>query len=633
MTTIHPRPQLTRERWIDLCGEWQFAYDDDDRGLRKQWQRRDDVFNRTIIVPFPPESPASGIGDQAPHTVVWYRRSFIVDPADRAGRLLLHFGAVDYRAQVWVNGQLVAAHEGGHTPFSADITTALLDDSEPQTLVVRAEDLADDLAQPRGKQDWQVEPHAIWYPRTTGIWQPVWLEPVGEVAIAAVRWTPLAAQGQVELEVTLARPARQQVRLDLQLRRGEKSIVSDSYAIEGSVLRRTVDVGSKRVAMERDLLLWSPEHPSLIDAQLTLLIDGQAVDQVGSYVGLRSVGVSPTHFLLNGQPYFLRLVLEQGYWPESHLAAPNDDALRHEVELIKALGFNGVRVHQKIEDPRFLYWCDRLGLLVWGEMANAYEFSAVACERLMREWADAVRRDYSHPSVVTWVPLNESWGVPDLQRDPAQQAFVQGMYQLTRALDPTRPVIGNDGWEYLAGDMLGIHDYALDSTTLRERYGAALQQSLAQVQPFFRPLRLPGATDEPRPVLLSEFGGLSFTPRPGERWHGYGTVGTSNELLSRYRELVEAVLASPYLAGFCYTQLTDVAQEANGLLDANRRPKIDAAAVAAINQQAPQAIPGEVLSVIHQKVAQAEMTSATDLRAELPEHAERRSPNGVPTTS
>jgi hypothetical protein len=631
MTPVHPRPQLTRERWVDLCGEWQFAYDDDDRGLREAWQRRDEVFDRTIIVPFPPESPASGIGDPSPHAIMWYRRTFVVDAADRAGRLLLHFGAVDYRAQVWVNGQLVATHEGGHTPFSADITAALLDGETPQTLVVRAEDLTDDLAQPRGKQDWQAEPHAIWYPRTSGIWQPVWLEPVAEVAIAALRWTPLAPQGQVELEVSLSRPSEHPLRLELQLCRGEKAIVADSYMIEGRSLRRTVDVGSKRVAMERDQLLWSPEHPNLIEAQLTLYADGQVVDQVGSYVGLRSVGVSPTHFLLNGQPYFLRLVLDQGYWPESHLAAPSDDALRQEVELIKALGFNGVRVHQKIENPRFLYWCDRLGLLVWGEMANAYEFSAVACERLMREWADAVRRDYSHPCIVTWVPLNESWGVPDLQRDPAQQAFVQGMYHLTKALDPTRPAIANDGWEYLAGDMLGIHDYALEGNILRKRYGATLSESLVQVQPFFRPLRLPEAVEHPCPVLLSEFGGLSFIPRPGEHWHGYGTVETSTELLNRYRELVEAVLASPGLAGFCYTQLTDVAQEANGLLDANRRPKLNVEAVAAINQQAAQAIPGEVLSVIHQSAVQGATVGTAKLRAEMPEHAERRPSNGVPT--
>jgi beta-galactosidase/beta-glucuronidase len=617
MDQLHPRPQLTRSRWIDLSGTWQFAYDDDDRGLSEAWQLRDDRFNRTILVPFPPEAPASGIGDPARHPVVWYRRTFTLPEEDRAGRLLLHFGAVDYRARVWVNGQLVATHEGGHTPFSADISAALLPGDQPQALVVRAEDQMEDLAQPRGKQDWQPHPHAIWYPRTTGIWQPVWLEPVPEIAITSVRWTPIVERGAFELELTLSRASDAPLRLAVQLSLSGEQVVNDSYEVRGAALRRTIDVAGELVTMERGHVLWSPEHPNLFAARLTLLADDNILDTVGSYAGLRSAAVAPAHFLLNGQPYYLRMVLDQGYWPESHLAAPSPDALRREVELIKALGFNGVRVHQKIEDPRFLYWCDRLGLLVWGEMPSAYRYTATAAERLMREWTEVLRRDYSHPCIVTWVPLNESWGVPDLQRDEAQQQFVRGLYHLTRALDPGRPVIANDGWEYLAGDMVGIHDYALDGGTLTARYGAALPQTLAQVQPYFRPLALPEATASGRPALLSEFGGLSYTPRPGEPWHGYGTVDSAAAFLDRYRELVSAVLASPLLAGFCYTQLTDVAQETNGLLDAQRRPKLDVAAIAAINLQPAQAIPGEALSSIHQQ-AVVLAAGLAERRAELP---------------
>jgi hypothetical protein len=287
---------------------------------------------------------------------------------------------------------------------------------------------------------------------------------------------------------------------------------------------------------------------------------------------VRSVGFSGGRFLLNGRPYYLRLALEQGYWPESHLAAPSGEALRREVELAKALGFNGVRIHQKVEDPRFLYWCDRLGLLVWGEMANAFVFSPEAVQRLVREWMEVLERDYSHPCIVTWVPLNESWGVPALERDPAQQHYVQALYHLTHTLDRTRPVIGNDGWEHIASDVWGVHDYALDGATLRERYGTheALERTLSQVQPHFRTLVLPETHRAGEPLMLTECGGISYAPRPGEPWFGYGTVESKDAFLAKYEDIIGAILDCPTIAGFCYTQLTDTEQETNGLLGADR---------------------------------------------------------------
>jgi hypothetical protein len=289
--------------------------------------------------------------------------------------------------------------------------------------------------------------------------------------------------------------------------------------------------------------------------------------------------------------------LEQGYWPETHLAAPGAEALRHEVELVKALGFNGVRIHQKVEDPRFLYWCDRLGLLIWGEMANAYVFSPTAVERLTREWLEVLDRDYSHPCIVTWVPLNESWGVPDVARDPAQRHYVQALYYLTKALDPTRPVIDNDGWEHAVSDIYSIHDYAFDGATLRERYGSleAVRRTLREVQPGYRSVVLPGYQHTHEPVMLTEFGGMSYRPQPRTSWFGYGTVTNPGAFLSKYRELLDAILQSPAIAGFCYTQLTDTEQETNGLLTANREPKFDMAAVRAITERVSAAVPGDVI--------------------------------------
>ena len=414
----HPRQQFARANWIDLCGPWQFAYDDQAVGLDEGWVEKAEVFDRTITVPFPPESRASGIGDTAPHSVVWYRRTFRWAGETPDERLMLHFGAVDYRAQVWVNGGLAAQHEGGQTPFRADVTRFLLPGDVDQVLVVRAEDTTSDLSQPRGKQFWEPEPRAIWYDRTTGIWQPVWLEPVKSIHMVDIRWTPDLDRGLLGLQVLLNEMPPRPMRLRVQLSLRGVRLADDSYTCETLEVRREIALEQARLTMSREDLLWSPRFPNLLDAVLTLYDDDGTVDEVMSYAGLRSAGYSNGRFLLNGSPYYLRMVLEQGLWPDTLLAAPSNDALRFEVEMTKALGFNGVRIHQKVEDPRYLYWCDKLGLLVWGEMANAYVFSRTAVERLTREWMDVVRRDFSHPCIVMWVPLNESWGVPSLERDP-----------------------------------------------------------------------------------------------------------------------------------------------------------------------------------------------------------------------
>jgi beta-galactosidase/beta-glucuronidase len=586
---------------MSLDGDWDFAYDDGDRGLDEGWQDHAQVYGRTIRVPFPPESAASGIGDTGFHPFVWYRRTFRLPEAYAGRRLLLHCGAIDYRARVWVNGQLVAMHEGGQTPFSADITAALRADQD-QVVVIRAEDVPADLAQPRGKQDWQEHPHDIWYQRTTGIWQPVWLEPVAPVHIHQLRWTPDLDRGTLGMIIKLQNRGGFTVRIRLQLSLHGVSIVDDAYQVQGTELQRQIAI-DRAGMMQRDELLWSPEHPNLMDAKISLVVGDTTVDEVQSYVGLRSVGVQSGRFLLNGYPYYLRFVLEQGYWPQSHLAAPGDEALRRDVELVKALGFNGVRVHQKVEDPRFLHWCDRLGLLVWGEMANAYIFTPTAQERLAREWMEVLARDYSHPCVVGWAPINESWGVPNVARDPAQRHFVQALYHLTKSLDPTRPTIGNDGWEHLISDIYSVHDYSFDGATLRERYGSleAITRTLREVQPGYRSVALPGYQRTDEPIMLTEFGGISIRPKPGAPRYGYGTVEDREALLAKYRELVEALLDSPAVAGFCYTQLTDTEQETNGLLTADREPKLDPAAVRAITRRASVAIPGDVIAQMQRK--------------------------------
>ena len=602
-TPLHPRPQRARAAWVDLGGAWGFAYDDEGRGLDERWQERVEVFDRRIEAPFPPESPASGIGDTSYHPIVWYYRS-IERPALRAGqRAVLHCGAVDYRAHVWVNGRLVATHEGGHTPFSADITAALEDGAA--SVVIRADDPPLDRAMPRGKQDWRPRPHEGWYNRTTGIWQPVWLETVDATHIVDVRWTPDPDRGLLGMAVTLQWGDPEPVQLRARVRLRNDTLADITAIVRGAELRMDLPLDLSHYD-DDSAVLWTPEHPNLLDATLTVLRNGELIDEVTSYAGLRSVGVTSGRFLLNGHAYYLRMALEQGYWPASHLAAPSVEAMRREVELAKELGFNGIRIHQKVEDPRFLYWCDRLGLLVWGEMANAYVFSPSAVERLTREWLEVLARDYSHPCIVAWVPFNESWGVPNLATSPAQRSYVRALYALTKTLDPTRPVIGNDGWEHLIGDLFGIHDYTFEGGDLRERYSsvATIERTLAEVQPGRRLVVLPDHHWAREPIIVSEFGGVGLRPREGEEWFGYGTVDNAEQLFDKYRELVEAVLSSPVVAGFCYTQLTDTLQEINGLLTADREPKVDPARVRAVTGGYTPAMPLDVVEGMRAAVGQ-----------------------------
>jgi len=596
---VHPRPQLSRAAWFDLCGTWAFRFDDENEGLRDRWFERADVFSAEINVPYPPESRLSGVHDTGFHPIAWYRREFSLDEIGQSDRLLLHFGAVDYKAAIWVNGRLAVEHEGGHTPFSADIAP-LLTDSGPQVIVVRAEDDPTDIQQPRGKQYWRPEPAYIWYYRTTGIWQPVWLEPLPRIAIAELRWTPDDDLAGVGLVVRLNRPAAAGWRVRIQLigDTPSRSLMDYLCTIEGSEHRCGLQFGINLARTRRRQLQWAPEHPNLIEATVELIDQNDAVvDSVDSYFGLRRIEVQGGRYILNGVPTFLRLVLAQNYWPDSLLAAPSADALRQEVELVKELGFNGLRIHQKVENPRFLYWCDRLGVFVWAEAANSYAYSDRSAEMLTSEWLEAVRRDYNHPCIITWVPLNESWGVPDLDRSEQQRDFVRALYYITKAVDPTRPVIANDGWQHAVGDIFGIHDYAPAAETLRERYSdrEAIARTFREVRPHHHQLTVEGREIADEPIVISEFGGLSINPSEDSEWFGYGQFDDPETLLARYGELVAALLESTALAGFCYTQLTDTEQETNGLLTEAREPKFAPERLRAINNRPSRAVPSEIL--------------------------------------
>lgn len=574
----HPRPQLVRAEWTDLSGPWGFAFDDDDRGQAEHWERDGAAggFGATIQVPFPFESPASGIGDTGFHPVVWYRRVLERDELPAGERLLLHFGAVDFRCAVWVDGRLAGRHEGGSTPFSFDITDLV--DGERVTVVVRAEDDPADVSQPRGKQDWRRQPHSIWYHRTTGIWQPVWLEGVPAAHVEQLHWVADVPAGEVTATLRFSRALPAGSVLDVIVTHDGERLAAAAVEVSGRRAEVPLRLPAQENGQAYEELLWSPSRPTLLDAEVRLRPAGataapQGEDRVASYFGLRSTAVAGGRFLLNDRPLYVRSVLNQGYWPESHSAAPSADALRAEAELILALGFNATRLHQKYEDPRFLYWADRLGLLVWGEAPAAYAFTPEAVQRTVAEWTAILDRDRSHPSIVTWVPLNESWGVQHLAADPRMVSYAAGLVELTRAVDPTRPVISNDGWEHVRSDILSIHDYDHDAERVRERY--ASREHVLGAEFTFPGRRLVVGPEQrtDAPLMLTEFGGISYTENGPEDAWGYSAVSTPAELIERLDALVGAVTASSALSGYCYTQLADTGQETNGLVFEDRRPK------------------------------------------------------------
>ncbi|HEY0868094.1 MAG TPA: glycoside hydrolase family 2 TIM barrel-domain containing protein [Fimbriimonas sp.] len=571
---------MERQSWTNLNGNWEFAFDDMEVGLKQGWCDGRELPLR-IVVPFAYQTELSGIHDTAIHEVVWYARSLEYQPEWRGSDVLLHFGAVDYSCQIWVNGQLVGGNKGGHVPFSIDIAPYLIDGDN--RLVLRVED-RQEKTQPRGKQAWNGKPEGIDYTCTTGIWQTVWLEAVPQVRIDSLRLKPLVDLEALKVRMVLHAPAGHWT-IEIDVLDGDEvvsSVREETYSAVAEVF--------PRVPQPR---LWSPEDPHLYDLHIRLIQNGELVDEVRSYVGMRSVELKNGEFLLNGQPVYMKMILDQGYWRGGLITAPTDEDLRRDVELTKAMGFNGSRKHQKVEDPRWLYWCDKLGLLVWGEMANARAWSPEAEELFLSEWQRVVQRDYNHPCIVTWVPLNESWGVPQLAKGSARQyAFVERAVHATRLLDSTRPVVDNDGWDHTdVTDIVTVHDYTPTGFEIKFRYAGTCKGGPLPKQSWWDGGKtfVDGSGYRGQPVMLTEVGGFLIRPAwmPREQWDvlydTYGSVSDGEDLLQKYRDVMGAIASLPFVSGFCYTQLTDVEQEINGLLTYDREPKVPLSEIAKIN--------------------------------------------------
>ncbi len=583
----YPRPDLVRPAWLCLNGIWDFAFDDAGSGRAEEWFSGDGrPFDRQIVVPFPFEASLSGIGDASIHTQVWYRRRFTV-PAEwrsEGQRVLLHFGAVDYRCQVWVQGILVGEHRGGYTPFSLDVTDVLAaGDEAEQTVVVWVEDTVN-REQPRGKQYWERQSQSIWYTRTTGIWQSVWLEPVPATHVTSLTVQRDPSSGLISVAVDVSRPfdgvvvvtVRDATRGDVEgTAQGSDHAggTGDSAIATSLDPRRSVPIPSGDHAGGRQgtRRQWSTVWRATVGC-VRIEVRGNH-GSVERRAPVSDVGAGSG--LLSTRGSIPRPATMTCGWIWS---GP------------RRLGFNGARKHQKVEDPRWLYWCDRLGFLVWGEMGNAHEYSAAAEEMFMHEWPAVVRRDRNHPCIVTWTPFNESWGIPGVLGDTAQQDYVRRVVALTHEIDPTRPVVDNDGWEHLEeSDLCTIYDYSREGAMLRAHHEGF--RAGDNTPGFPRAAYVEGQHYNGTPIMYTEYGGIALQP-PRRRLatggqHSRGGCGLglrgdrerARGAAGAFRRRDGGVAGAPDIQGLCYTQLTDVEQEINGLLTYDRRPKVSPAEI------------------------------------------------------
>ncbi len=530
----YPRPQLVREAWLNLNGLWDYA-------LTARIAEAPQEYRGQILVPFPVESELSGVGmTLSVNNQLWYRRTFDVPAAWAGQRVLLHFGAVDWETVVWVNGVEVGTHQGGYDSFTFDITDALKPEG-PQEILVAVWDPTDIGLQPRGKQ--VARPQGIWYTPTTGIWQTVWLEPVPATYIAGLKMTPDIDRGVLALQTTLS-GAAETLAIEAIARDGD-AIVAEAKGAADQTLELTIS----------NPRLWSPESPHLYDLEVRLLQDGQVVDRVGSYFGLRKIALGTddngvVRLYLNNAPLFHFGLLDQGFWPDGLYTAPTDEALRYDIEITRQLGFNTIRKHVKVEPERWYYWADKLGVLVWQDMPSGDAFVQpnngeitrlpVSAQQFEVELARLVETHYNHPSIVMWVLFNEGWGQYDTVR----------LTQWLENADPTRLVNSASGWnDFGVGDVYDIHSYP---------------------GPDMPPL------SADRAAVLGEFGGLGL-PVAGHLWQEYGAWGyrafedaaalqeAYSGLLTRLADLQERGLAAAI-----YTQTTDVEIEVNGIMTYDR---------------------------------------------------------------
>lgn len=574
----HPNPQWERKTWKNLNGPWEFEFDFGCSAVeRRLWEK--ERFDREILVPFCPESRLSGIGYTDFINGVAYRKNFELSQEELSGRVLLHFGAVDYEASVYINGTLVGSHKGGYTSFCFDITKHVA--PGPNTLFVAVKDDVRSGLQPKGKQAHLYASSGCDYTRTTGIWQTVWLEFVPERHIQSAKYYPDPANGKV----TVTGLVQGQGTLQLTALWEDKPVGEAALSVEDGFFTAQLDLSETH--------LWEPGKGGLYTLLLTF-----GEDRVKSYFGLRTAKFQGRKFLLNGKSLFQRFVLDQGFYPDGIYTAPTEEDLVKDIQLSFAAGFNGARLHEKVFEARFLYHCDRLGYLVWGEYPNwgLDHAHPLSTETYLNQWSEAVERDFNHPAIIGWCPFNETWGY---REEREKNALLSSLYKLTKRLDPTRPCIDSSGNYRVLSEVYDIHDYDQDTQSFQARWDGLTDRIretggvIPAEDPFFNsapegPSGRAPFFNQPydnQPIFVSEYGGIRWPDDTVEGW-GYGNApATPEEFFARYKGLTEALLNNPEIFGFCYTQLYDVEQEVNGLYTYGRAQKFDISLIQKINQQ------------------------------------------------
>jgi beta-galactosidase/beta-glucuronidase len=586
----YPRPQFERGDWQNLNGEWTYELDLVQTG-HERGMMNSNGFDGKIIVPFAPESKLSGVEHKEFIPSIWYQREITVPEAWAGKDILLNFGAVYYESEIYVDGNFVERHFGGSDSFTVDITRFVKPGSTHSLVVCASSDLRGRM-QSAGKQSLRHGNFECMYTRTTGIWQTVWMEAVAPTGIKRVKFVTDIDRSTVSMEFTMRRNATDNV-LTVNVKDGNKVVATDTAPVaSGSIVSLPI----------KKAKLWSPENPFLYDVELILKnAEGQVIDQVSSYFGMRKIHTDGNKIYLNNAPYYQRLVLDQGFYPDGIWTAPSDEALRKDIELSMQAGFNGARLHQKVFEERFYYWADKLGYLTWGEApswgldANSPE----AARNFLMEWRNLVVRDMNHPSLVTWTPFNEEFW-PDQTQYPR---FIADIYNLTKQLDPSRPINTVSGGIHILTDIWTEHHYEQDPARLGEIvYNDGkmfvrkpdIQKRHCGNLGFNRPILTDPFTfptyEGDIPYILDEFGGIKCMEanpaKDGSDSWGYGnSARTKEDFYKRLEAQVKVLIEmSDKMWGFCYTQLTDVEQEQNGVYYFDRGVKYDMERVRAIFQ-------------------------------------------------
>lgn len=611
----YPRPQLVRENnWINLNGTWKFAFDDENQGLREKWHQKTpkDIFKKGIVVPFCFQSKLSGIHDESFHDIIWYYRNFSLSKEYMEKRILLQFGAVDYYTQVYINGDFVGSHKGGYTPFTIDITEFI---KTKNSIVLRVEDPSKNNEIPRGKQFWKKEPGLIFYPRVSGIWQTVWIEAVNkshhlkklklipdinesalivECHVSGTGSKDLRIRAQIKSEEKVM--AKFQTKLDflgdIEKKRKRRNLIKQKLGVAERIFNiHPANAFQFKINIPKEhLILWSIENPFLYDLILQIYNNEtqEIYDETKSYFGMREISLSdgPIEILtknetiktnnrvvlLNKKPVYQKLFLSQGYWADGLYTAPSDEAFKRDINFIKEFGFNGLRTHQKAFDPRFLYWCDKIGILIWGEMGSPYVYSTHAQKSFINEYIEMVERDYNHPSLIAWTILNEGWGVAGAEYDKKKAYYTESLYYLIKSIDPTRLIIDDDGWYHAKTDLCTKHFYS-DLKLLPDNFQE--EKRMKYPEDYEPSIYLNGFSYHNEPIIYSEVGGYTLDYHKNiDNPFGYGKVDSSDDLLNLIVNLLkEFDKRKEWIHGICYTELYDQFQEINGLLTMKREPK------------------------------------------------------------